>query len=325
MPKKFFRRFILLVIFRWFKDLNAITGTYLYSKRIFSLKVLLKNQAKDLILILLGILSAGFGLKGFLLPNMFIDGGVTGVSLLVSALSGISISVLLLIINVPFIIMAFRQIDKLFAYKSIIAIIGLAICLAIIPYPIITKDKLLVSVFGGFFLGAGIGLAVRGGAVLDGTEILAIYLSRKWGTTVGDIIWMVNVFIFSAAAYLLSIETALYSILIYLAASKTVDFLLEGVEEYTGITIISIHSDEIRRMLQEKLKFGVTIYSGKRGFGKTGENLSGIDIVFTVITRLEIARVKTEIERIDPNAFVVMHPIKDTKGGIIKKRSIKDL
>ncbi len=325
MPKKFFRRFILLVIFRWFKDLNAITGTYLYSKRIYSLKVLLKNQAKDLILILLGILSAGFGLKGFLLPNMFIDGGVTGVSLLVSALTGISISVLLLIINVPFIIMAFRQIDKLFAYKSIIAIIGLAICLAIIPYPIITKDKLLVSVFGGFFLGAGIGLAVRGGAVLDGTEILAIYLSRKWGTTVGDIIWMVNVFIFSAAAYLLSIETALYSILIYLAASKTVDFLLEGVEEYTGITIISIHSDEIRRMLQEKLKFGVTIYSGKRGFGKTGENLSGIDIVFTVITRLEIARVKTEIERIDPNAFVVMHPIKDTKGGIIKKRSIKDL
>lgn len=325
MPKKFFRRFILLVIFRWFKGLNASTGTYLYSKRIFSLKVLLKNQAKDLILILLGILSAGFGLKGFLLPNMFIDGGVTGISLLISALSGISISLLLLIINVPFIIMAFRQIDKLFAYKSIIAIIGLAICLAIIPYPIITKDKLLISVFGGFFLGAGIGLAVRGGAVLDGTEILAIYLSRKWGTTVGDIIWMVNVFIFSAAAYLLSIETALYSILIYLAASKTVDFLLEGVEEYTGITIISIHSDEIRRMLQEKLKFGVTIYSGKRGFGKTGENLSGIDIVFTVITRLEIARVKTEIERIDPNAFVVMHPIKDTKGGIIKKRSIKDL
>jgi uncharacterized membrane-anchored protein YitT (DUF2179 family) len=205
--------------------------------------------------------------------------------------------------------------------KTIIAISVLAFCLVSINYPVITSDKLLVALFGGFFLGAGIGLAIRGGAVLDGTEILAIYISRKFGLTAGDVIIMINVVIFSAAAYFLSIDTAFYSMLTYLAASKTLDFVIEGIEEYTGVTVISAHSNEIRKMVIEKLGRGVTIYKGSRGFGSHGE-VGDIDIIYTVITRLEVNKLNTEIEKIDKNAFIVMNSIKDTRGGMIKKRPL---
>jgi uncharacterized membrane-anchored protein YitT (DUF2179 family) len=186
----------------------------------------------------------------------------------------------------------------------------------------VTDDNLLVAIFGGFFLGAGIGLTVRGGAVIDGTEILAIYLSRKLGTTIGDIIILINILIFSAAAYFLSIEIALFSMITYLSASKTLDFIIEGIEEYIGVTIISSHSDEIREMIINKLGRGVTVYTGKRGYGKKGETRD-TDIIYTVITRLEINKLNTEIEKIEPDAFVVMSSVKDTKGGMIKKRPLK--
>lgn len=284
------------------------------------LKISTKSFFQSTTYILLGIISAGFGLKGFLLPNHFIDGGATGISLLVNQISHIHLSVLILVINLPFIAMGYTQISKSFAFKSILAIAGLAIAIATINYPVITSDKLLIAVFGGFFLGAGIGLSIRGGGVLDGTEILAIYISKKIGFTIGDIILLFNIIIFLVAAYLLSIEVALYAILTYLAASKTVDFIIEGVEEYMGVTIISDFSDDIRIMVIEKMGRGVTIYSGKRGYGKRKENLNPTDIVYTVITRLEIAKLKTEVQKIDPNAFMVMSSIKDTKGGMIKKR-----
>ena len=186
-----------------------------------------------------------------------------------------------------------------------------------------THDKLLVAVFGGFFLGLGIGLTVRGGAVLDGTEVLALALSRKLRTTAGDIIMMINILIFSSAAYFLSVETALYSMITYLAASRTLDFVIEGIEEYTGVTIISTHHEELRLMITQKLGRGVTVYQGRRGFGKHGTT-SEMDIIFTVITRLEVSKLSSEIEKIDPNAFVVMHSIKDTRGGMIKKRPFKN-
>src|ERR1043166_8858444 len=267
---------------------------------------------QDLVLITLGIFSAAFGFKGFLLTNRFIDGGATGISLLISVLSSIPLWVLIICVNIPFIILAFNTISKAFAIKTIMAISGLALVLATVTFPDVTKDNLLVAVFGGFFLGAGIGLSVRGGAVIDGTEVLAIFLSRKFGTTIGDIIIVVNIIVFSFAAYLLSIETALYSMITYLAASKTLDFIVEGIEEYTGVTIISSHDEEIRLMITEVMGRGVTIYSGKRGFGKRGENKE-LDIIYTVITRLELNKLNTEIEKIDPNAFVVMSSVKDTK------------
>ncbi len=287
------------------------------------MKFNIAHIAKDSIFILIGIVSAGFGLKGFLLPNLFIDGGAMGISLLISETTNVSLSILIVAINLPFLLLGYSQIGKQFALKSIIAIIGLAVVVHFISYPLITSDKLLIAVFGGFFLGAGIGMAIRGGSVIDGTEVLAIYLSKKTGLTIGDIILIFNIIIFSFGAYILSIEIALYAILTYLAAAKTVNFVVEGVEEYTGITIISNNSDKIRLMITEKLGRGVTMYTGKGGYGKRGRTLKQIDIVYTVITRLEIARLRTEIDKIDSDAFIIMNSIKDTKGGMIKKRSLE--
>ncbi|WP_282086958.1 YitT family protein [Aquimarina algiphila] len=285
------------------------------------LRVTLISLFKDVFLIVLGVISAAFGLESFLLPNMFIDGGVTGISLLVSEITSIPLYILIVVINIPFIFLGFKVIGKRFAIRATIAISGLALSLLLIDFPEVTQDKLLVSVFGGFFLGAGIGLSVRGGGVLDGTEVLAIFMSKKLGTTVGDAITIINVIIFSAAAYLLSIETALYSMLTYLAASKTLDFVIEGIEEYTGVTIISEHNTKIMDMITHTMRRGVTIYQGKQGYGNHG-HMNEIDILYTVVTRLEISKLNREIEKIDPNAFVIMHSINDTRGGMIKKRSI---
>lgn len=284
------------------------------------LKRLLKRETINACLILLGIVSASFGLKSFLLSNNFIDGGITGVSLLVSKVTGFNLPVLIVVLNIPFIILGYTQIGKSFVIKTTLGILGLAVCLATISFPILTADKLLVSVFGGFFLGAGIGLTMRGGGVIDGTEVMAISFSKKTGLTIGDIILIVNIIIFSFAAWLLSFETALYSILAYLSASKTVDFIIEGIEEYTGVTIISAKNEEIRLMITEDLGRGVTVYKGTRGLGKTDDKKAEIDILYSVITRLEVAKLNTEIEKIDPAAFVIMNSIKDTRGGMIKKR-----
>lgn len=279
---------------------------------------------KDGIFILFGILSAGFGLEGFLLPNDFIDGGVTGISLLTKAFTNYPLPLLIVIINIPFIVLGYFQIGKWFVVKSIIAIVGLAFALIVIDYPVITSDNLLVAVFGGFFLGAGIGLSVRGGGVLDGTEVLAIYLSRRTGFTIADIILIFNILIFSVAAYFLSVEIALYSILTYTAASKTMGFVIEGVEEYIGVTIISVYSEKVKAMVTEKLGKGVTIYQGKRGFGKQGSSADKTDIIYCVITRLEIAKFQTQIQIVDPNAFIVMNSVRNLKGGMIKKRPFNE-
>ncbi|MFC2133683.1 YitT family protein [Bacteroidota bacterium] len=281
------------------------------------------NNIKETLFIIIGVISAGFGLKGFLLPNEFIDGGAMGISLLIAETTKVSLSILIVAVNLPFLILGYSQIGKEFAIKSIIAIILLAIVVHFVPYPLITSDKLLIAVFGGFFLGGGIGMAIRGGSVIDGTEVLAIFLSKRTGLTIGDIILIFNIIIFSFGAYILSVEIALYAILTYLAASKTINFIIEGIEEYTGITIISDNSDEIRLMITEKLGRGVTLYNGKGGYGKKGEISKQIDIIYTVITRLEIARLRNEVELIDPKAFLIMNSIKDTKGGMIKKRSLK--
>ena len=279
----------------------------------------MKNLLKHAFFISLGVLSAGFGLKGFLLPNGFIDGGVTGISLLFEALTNYPLSLLIVIINAPFILLGYFQIGKLFTIKSIAAISGLALALIFVDYPIITSDKFLIPVFGGFFLGSGIGLTIRGGGVLDGTEVLAIYLTKKTGLTIGDLIFIFNIIIFAIAAYLLSIETALYSILTYLTASKTVNIFVDGVEEFIGVTIISSKSEEIRIMIIEEMGKGVTIYNGKRGYSKTGNNLNNTDVIYSVITRLEMTRLQTEIQKIDSDAFIIMNKVMDLQGGHLPK------
>lgn len=319
MLKKLWKQIILWIL-RFQGEVEVNRYKVLKTKN--NILVSLKNEVKNFGLITIGIFSAAFGFKGFLLTNKFIDGGATGISLLLSALTRYELYHIIPIVNLPFIIMAYKTVGRNFAIKTALAILGLSFCLALVDFPNVTNDSILVAIFGGFFLGAGIGLSIRGGAVIDGTEVLAIYLSKKLGSTIGDIIIIINVMIFSAAAYLLGIEIALYSMITYLSASKTLDFIVEGIEEYIGVTIISSKSDEIKQMIYSKLGRGVTVYSGKKGFGKRGLKEDN-DIIFTVITRLEVSKLNTELEKIAPNAFVVMHTVKDTKGGMIKKRPLK--
>ncbi len=273
---------------------------------------------KDLLLITCGIVSACFGLKSFLMPNEFIDGGVTGISLIIRTLTGYNLSYLIILINVPFVILGFKQIGKAFAIKTSIAIVTLAILLVILPFEPITHEKLLIAVFGGLFLGAGIGLAMRGGCVIDGTEVLALYISRNSMLTVGNTILILNIVIFAFAAIFLGIETAMYSVLTYLSASKTVDFVVNGLEQYTGVTIISDKNEEIKAFIIDKMKRGVTIYKGEGGYGIKKD----IDILYTVVTKLEMSKLQGEIRTIDQDAFVVQQQIADIKGGVVKRQTL---
>ena len=273
---------------------------------------------KDLLLITCGIVSACFGLKSFLMPNEFIDGGVTGISLIIRTLTGYNLSYLIIVINIPFVLLGFKQIGKAFAIKTSIAIVILAISLIVLPFEPITHEKLLIAVFGGLFLGGGIGLAMRGGCVIDGTEVLALYISRNSMLTVGNTILILNIVIFAFAAIFLGIETAMYSVLTYLSASKTVDFVVNGLEQYTGVTIISDKNEEIKAFIIDKMKRGVTIYKGEGGYGIKKD----IDILYTVVTKLEMSKLQGEIRTIDQDAFVVQQQIADIKGGGVKRQTL---
>ncbi|WDF79960.1 YitT family protein [Mucilaginibacter sp. AW1-7] len=278
---------------------------------------------KESISIGLGILAAGFGLKGFLLSSHFIDGGVTGVSMLVADISAIPISLLIFLINVPFLWLGYKKLGLWFAIKSTIAIGLLSVSLVVINFPDVTHDKLLTAVFGGVFIGTGSGLAMRGGAVLDGTEIAAVLISKRTQLLkVSDFILLLNVVIFGLAAFLLGVEPAMYSILTYMAAAKMIDFILNGIEQYSGITVVSTHSEAIRRAITLSLGRGVTIYQGKSGYGKDGHVNDPRDIIFTVATRLEIPSLKQTILRIDPKAFIVQQSVDDTTGGLLKRKGL---
>jgi uncharacterized membrane-anchored protein YitT (DUF2179 family) len=278
------------------------------------------REMGNIAFILFGILSAGMGLKGFLMSSRFIDGGVTGISMLMTDVVGLPLSFWLLVVNLPFIVIGYWQIGKGFAIKSALAIAGLSICLLTVPYPDVTPDKLLTAIFGGFFIGAGIGLAIRGGAVLDGTEIAALLVSRStYLLNVGDVILILNIFIFLAAARFLGVESALYSILTYVAASRTIDFLLHGIEEYTAITIVSQKSEEIKDAIINRLHRGVTVYRGHGGLGSSGVVETDQEILYCVVTRLEIGNIKTVVREIDRSAFITTHSLSDVEGGLIKK------
>ena len=190
MLKELWRRLILTIL-KIEGEVNI--SRYKFLKRQHEFFISLRSEIKSFLLITIGIFSAGFGFKGFLLTNKFIDGGATGISLLLSALTDIPLQYLIILVNLPFVIMAFKTVNRNFAIKTILAITGLSLCLAFVKFPNITNDNLLVAIFGGFFLGAGIGLSIRGGAVIDGTEVLAIFLSKKLGTTIGDIVIIINV------------------------------------------------------------------------------------------------------------------------------------
>jgi uncharacterized membrane-anchored protein YitT (DUF2179 family) len=276
-------------------------------------------------LIGLGIFSAAFGIKGFLISSHFIDGGVTGVSMLLAAVLHLPLAILIPIINLPFIAVGYRQVGFKFALKSALGIAGLSLCLAFVSFPDVTPDKLLTAVFGGFFIGAGIGFAIRGGAVLDGTEIAALLVSRRSHLLrVGDVILILNIFIFLAAAFFLGVESALYSILTYAAASRTIDFIIHGIEEYTALIIVSPKGEEIKEAIVANLHRGVTVLKGGGGIGSRGSSDLDQSILYSVVTRLEIGKVKDVVNEIDPSAFVTTHALSDVQGGLIKRRFLAD-
>ena len=277
----------------------------------------------DITYTLAGILFCGFALKSFLIPNAFFDGGVTGMSLLIHELTHFNIAVVIVLLNVPFIIMGAFQVNKAFAAKTLAAIIVLGLCLQFMPYPTdITSDKLLVSIFGGVFMGIGVGLAIRGGCALDGIEVLALYTGKRISFTISEIILGINVIIFLIAAFEISLQSALYSIMTYYTASKTISYVIEGLEEYTGVTIISGQSEFVKERLVMELGRGITIYKGERGFLKDSFDISQpVDIVFTVITRLEVRRLRNLVHEIDPKAFIFTSTIKEAAGGVLKKRA----
>ena len=272
------------------------------------------RESLNALLILLGILSAGMGIKGFLLSSHFIDGGVTGISMLISMATGTPLSIWIVVVNLPFVALGFRQIGGAFALRSVLAIGGLSIVLAVIPFPDVTPDLVLTAVFGGFFLGAGIGLAVRGGAVLDGTEIAALLISRQSHLLkVGDVILLFNVALFLVAMSLLGVDKALYSILTYVAAARTLDFVIHGIEEYTAITIVSRASGEIAAQIMANLGRGVTVYKGRGGLSFEDQ-----EILYCVVTRLEVGRVNNIVRALDESAFITSHALADVQGGMVK-------
>jgi uncharacterized membrane-anchored protein YitT (DUF2179 family) len=263
-----------------------------------------------------GVVLSAMGLESFLLPNHFIDGGITGISMLIAGYFRIPLAPIIVLVNVPFVFLGYRLIGRTFALKSSIAILALALCLAFLPYPTATDDKLLSAVFGGFFLGAGVGLAIRAGGVLDGTEILALILGQKTPATVGEIILLLNVVIFSVAAIVINIEAALYSMLTYFTASKTIDYLLHGLEAYNGVLIVTKSPDEVRTAILEQLGRGITTFLAKGGYSQLDSQ-----VLFCVVTRLERNKLESLISSIDPSAFLVTLPVLDTQGGVVKRRA----
>jgi len=290
-------------------------------------RLTLPSGVIDTIYVIFGILFCGFALTGFLIPNKFFDGGVTGISLVISEPNEFkSIPYVIVAANIPFIIMGALQVNKAFAYKTLAAVVGLGACILLLIHVVhlhtITQDKLLVAVFGGGFMGIGVGLSIRGGCALDGIEVLALYTGKRISFTISEIILGINIVIFLIAAIEVGLPEALYSILTYYVASRTSNFVIEGLEEYTGVTIISGQSALIKERLVKDLGRGITVYKGERGFLKHSFDVSQpVDIVFTVVTRLEVRRLKKMVHEIDEKAFVFTSTIKEAAGGVLKRRA----
>ena len=288
-----------------------------------SLSLSLKHlyTPKSFILTLIGVSLAVFALKGFMIPNGFIDGGVTGISLLFHKLNHVSFSLLVIFINLLFIIPAYRYVGKLFAIRSFIAILILSVGVAIVHIEPVTTDKLLIALFGGALIGLGMGLIMRTGAALDGFEILAVMTTRKIGFSIIEVILFFNSLIFLAAAFKFGIETAMYSIITYFTALKMVNYVVDGIEEYIALTIISKEPDNIKSLLVNQFGKGITVYKGERGYLPGNFHVkTDCDIITTIVTRLELLNINDKISKIDPTAFMYTNTIKEATGGIVKQK-----
>ncbi len=282
-------------------------------------KKLSKTQlAKRIILVPLGALLVAIGLEIFLVPNQIIDGGIVGVSIILSHLSGIKLGYLLLILNLPFFFIGYKQIGKTFALTTLFGVTTLSICtLWLHPVPVLTDDPLLASVFGGIILGIGVGLVIRYGGSLDGTEILAILFNKATPFSLGEVVMFFNLFILGSAGFVFGWERAMYSLIAYFIAFKMIDITIEGFESSKSVWIISDRHKEIAETLNARLGRGVTYLNGEGAY--TGDAKK---VIFCVITRLEEAKLKSIVEELDPTAFLAVGDIHDVKGGRFRKRNI---
>lgn len=272
---------------------------------------------KALSFTLLGVVFALVALKGFMIPNHFLDGGVTGISILAHEIFHIPISFILITLNLPFVYIGYHKVGKTFAMQTFIAILLLSVSLHFIDIPTVTNDKILIAVFGGFLIGMGIGMVIRGGGVIDGMEVIVHHTQKRIGLSSGEIVLFINSSIFLIAAIFLGIEPAMYSILTYFTAVKTTEYIVDGFEEFIAMNIISSQSDDVKRLIVKDFNKAITIYRGERGFLPESFHVShDCDVIVTIVSRLEIYRIQEAIKYLDPNAFIYVQRIKEVKGGV---------
>jgi|JI10StandDraft_1071094.scaffolds.fasta_scaffold06144_14 uncharacterized membrane-anchored protein YitT (DUF2179 family) len=279
--------------------------------RIFSLH--------SLFFIFLGVFMATIAFKGFMIPNRFLDGGVIGLSILFHEIFHLDIRLILLVLNIPFIYIGYYKIGKTFAIQTTMAVVLLIGGMNFLEIPAITDDKVLIAIFGGFFIGLGVGFVIKGGGVIDGMEVIADYTTRKIGFTTSEVVMLINSAIILAAAYFFGIETGMYSLVTYFTAMKTSDYVVDGFEEYTALTILSAKYEEIKSCIVNDYNKAISVYHGERGYLPGSFEVSHpTQIVVTIVTRLEIHRLKKAIYTIDPTAFIYINSIKEVSGGIVK-------
>jgi uncharacterized membrane-anchored protein YitT (DUF2179 family) len=278
----------------------------------------LNEYVSEVFQIILAILLASIGLKAFLLPNGFLDGGVTGVAILLSVLFKINISYILPVVTIPFFLIGWFTLSKRIIYKSAISVLSLAIMIHVENFEAVTEDKLLIAIFGGIFLGAGIGLAIKNGTVLDGAEIIGIYINERFGISIGTVVLVFNIFLFAITAVTISIEVALYSILTFIVTAKVIDFVFKGFDDYVGLWVISKHSTSIQKKLSQDVKTGLTIYTGTKGIGSAGYK-ENIEIIQVLLNRIDSRKAHRVINSEDPNAFIVEFDVNEVKGGLLRR------
>ncbi len=277
---------------------------------------------KNFLHILVGISLAVLAMKGFMIPNRFMDGGITGISILLHEIFHFNISILVIVLNLLFIYLGYRRIGKTFAVQTSIAVLLLALGLLFIEIKPITTDKLLIAIFGGLLIGAGVGLVIRAGGVIDGAEVVAVFTKRRTGFSNSEIIMLINTIIFAVAGLQFGIETAMYSVITYFTATRATDYVVDGIEEFTAMNIISSQHEEIKSFLVNELGKGITVYKGERGYlpGSFDVKMDA-EIIVTIVTRLEIKQIQDTLIRIDPKAFVYIQSIKEATGGILKPKA----
>jgi len=272
--------------------------------------------------ILLGAGMAVFAMKGFMIPNQFMDGGVTGISILIHEIFHINISILILGFNLPFIYLGFRRIGKTFAIQTLISVLPLAGGLLFSDIHPVTTDPLLIAIFGGILIGTGVGLVIRCGGVLDGAEVIAVFTKRRTGFSNSEIIMLFNTFIFAGAAFHFGLETAMYSLITYYAATRATDYVVDGIEQYTSINIISAEHEKVKNFLVNELGKGITVYKGERGYLPGSFSVSEeCEIIVTIVTRLEVNQIQDYIANIDPKSFIYIQSVKEATGGVLKAKS----